>query len=140
LTTWLNRCDPAVRQVGVVSADLRCLKSQFSDPSQELLSFGNSHPGSWINNAGAAYHRSLAEMNPQSHWQWLIAAPSHQRLFQVCQFRFCRFYGNSKDGLIINVIAHAAPKGLPPEWGLYCTSKAALEKPSADAVSEEERG
>jgi len=121
------------RQVGVVSADLSVPES-IQRSIQELLSFGIT-PRVVINNAGAAYTGSLAEMTLK-HWQWLIQL-NLTSVFQVCQ-SVLPILRQSKDGLIINVSSHAARKAFP-EWGAYCTSKAALEAFSR-CLSEEERG
>ncbi|NQV10272.1 MAG: SDR family oxidoreductase [Cyanobacteria bacterium] len=121
------------RQVGVVSADLSVPES-IDGSIQQLLSFGIT-PRVVINNAGAAYTGSLAEMTLK-HWQWLIQL-NLTSVFQVCQ-SVLPILRQSKEGLIINVSSHAARKAFP-DWGAYCTSKAALEAFSR-CLSEEERG
>lgn len=86
-----------------------------------------------INNAGAAYTGELASMELGS-WQWLLQL-NLTSVFQVCQAVLpgLRQQGSS---LIINVSSHAARNAFP-EWGAYCTTKAALESFSRCLAAEE---
>jgi NAD(P)-dependent dehydrogenase (short-subunit alcohol dehydrogenase family) len=86
-----------------------------------------------INNAGAAYTGNLAEM-PLDRWQWLLQL-NLTSVFQVCQAVLPAL--RQKGGQIINVSSHAARNAFP-EWGAYCTSKAALASFSR-CLAEEER-
>jgi len=99
---------------------------------EELLQRGLS-PTVVINNAGAAYTGSLAEM-PLARWQWLLQL-NLTSVFQVCQVVLpsLREHG----GHIINVSSHAARNAFP-DWGAYCASKAALASFSR-CLAEEER-
>ena len=99
---------------------------------QELLSRGLS-PTVLINNAGAAYTGNLAEM-PLEQWQWLLQL-NLTSVFQVCQAVLPAL--RREGGQIINVSSHAARNAFP-EWGAYCTSKAALASFSR-CLAEEER-
>jgi len=99
---------------------------------QELLSRGLS-PTVVINNAGAAYTGNLAEM-PLEQWQWLLQL-NLTSVFQVCQAVLPAL--RREGGQIINVSSHAARNAFP-EWGAYCTSKAALASFSR-CLAEEER-
>ena len=87
-----------------------------------------------INNAGAAYTGSLAEM-PLEQWQWLMQL-NLTSVFQVCQavLPALRLRGG---GHIINVSSHAARNAFP-DWGAYCAGKAALASFSR-CLAEEER-
>ena len=86
-----------------------------------------------INNAGAAYTGNLAEM-PLDRWQWLLQL-NLTSVFQVCQAVLPAL--RREGGQIINVSSHAARNAFP-EWGAYCTSKAALASFSR-CLAEEER-
>ena len=99
---------------------------------QELLGRGLS-PTVVINNAGAAYTGNLAEM-PLEQWQWLLQL-NLTSVFQVCQAVLPAL--RREGGQIINVSSHAARNAFP-EWGAYCTSKAALASFSR-CLAEEER-
>jgi len=100
---------------------------------EDLLGRGLD-PGLVVNNAGAAYTGSLAEM-PLAQWQWLLQL-NLTSVFQVCQAVLpgLRRQGG---GHIINVSSHAARNAFP-EWGAYCASKAALASFSR-CLAEEER-
>ncbi len=98
----------------------------------ELLQRG-LQPSVVINNAGAAYTGSLAEM-PIERWQWLIQL-NLTSVFQVCQAVLPGL--RQRGGQIINVSSHAARNAFP-DWGAYCTSKAALASFSR-CLAEEER-
>lgn len=99
----------------------------------ELCSRGLT-PSIVINNAGCAWTGTLAEM-PLEQWQRLIQL-NLTSVFQVCQavVPILRAAGG---GLIVNVSSHAARQSFP-EWGAYCTSKAALASFSR-CLAEEER-
>jgi short-subunit dehydrogenase len=99
---------------------------------KDLLNRGLS-PNVVINNAGAAYTGNLAEM-PLDRWQWLLQL-NLTSVFQVCQAVLPAL--RQKGGQIINVSSHAARNAFP-EWGAYCTSKAALASFSR-CLAEEER-
>ena len=99
---------------------------------EELLSRG-VQPSVVINNAGAAYTGNLAEM-PLERWQWLLQL-NLTSVFQVCQAVLPAL--RQQGGQIINVSSHAARNAFP-EWGAYCTSKAALAAFSR-CLAEEER-
>ena len=86
-----------------------------------------------INNAGAAYTGSLAEM-PLARWQWLFQL-NLTSIFQVCQALLPSL--RERGGHIINVSSHAARNAFP-DWGAYCASKAALASFSR-CLAEEER-
>jgi short-subunit dehydrogenase len=99
---------------------------------QALLGRG-LQPTVVINNAGAAYTGSLAEM-PMERWQWLMQL-NLTSVFQVCQAVLPGL--RERGGQIINVSSHAARNAFP-DWGAYCTSKAALASFSR-CLAEEER-
>jgi short-subunit dehydrogenase len=99
---------------------------------QALLGRG-LQPTVVINNAGAAYTGSLAEM-PIERWQWLMQL-NLTSVFQVCQAVLPGL--RERGGQIINVSSHAARNAFP-DWGAYCTSKAALASFSR-CLAEEER-
>jgi short-subunit dehydrogenase len=90
-------------------------------------------PSVVINNAGAAYTGNLATM-PLERWQWLLQL-NLTSVFQVCQAVLPGL--RQQGGHIINVSSHAARNAFP-EWGAYCTSKAALAAFSR-CLAEEER-
>jgi len=98
----------------------------------ELLNRGLT-PSVLINNAGAAYTGNLAEMSLE-RWQWLMQL-NLTSVFQVCQTVLPAL--REQRGLIINVSSHAARNAFP-DWGAYCTSKAALASFSR-CLAEEER-
>jgi short-subunit dehydrogenase len=98
----------------------------------DLLSRGLT-PNVLINNAGAAYTGNLTEMTLE-RWQWLLQL-NVTSVFQVCQAVVPAL--RQQQGLIINVSSHAARNAFP-EWGAYCTSKAALASFSR-CLAEEER-
>ena len=119
------------RRVETVCVDLADAAA-IAPALQDLLGRGLS-PSLVINNAGAAYTGSLADM-PLERWLWMMQL-NLTSVFQVCQaalpaLRQC-------GGQIINVSSHAARNAFP-EWGAYCTSKAALASFSR-CLAEEER-
>ena len=121
----------AGRQVETCSVDL-AEPEQIAPALQDLLSRG-LRPTVLINNAGAAYTGSLAEM-PLERWQWLLQL-NLTSVFQVCQAVLPAL--REQGGHIINVSSHAARNAFP-DWGAYCTSKAALASFSR-CLAEEER-
>ncbi|WP_094554460.1 SDR family oxidoreductase [Synechococcus sp. 1G10] len=86
-----------------------------------------------INNAGAAYTGELATMDLGA-WQWLLQL-NLTSVFQVCQ-AVLPGLRQQESSLIINVSSHAA-RNTFPEWGAYCTTKAALESFSRCLAAEE---
>ena len=119
------------RRVETCSVDLA--QAQHVEPAlQDLLGRG-LQPSVVINNAGAAYTGGLAEM-PLERWQWLLQL-NLTSVFQVCQAVLPAL--RQQRGLIINVSSHAARNAFP-DWGAYCTSKAALASFSR-CLAEEER-
>jgi len=125
----LRSCDV---QIEVIEADLN--QAESIGPSIDQLLSAGLTPSVVINNAGAAYTGSLAKMS-LDHWQWLMQL-NLTSVFQVCQAVLPTLRG-IEGGLIINVSSHAARKVFP-DWGAYCTSKAALEAFSR-CLAEEER-
>ena len=121
----------AGRQVETCSVDL-AKPEQIAPALQDLLGRGLT-PTVLINNAGAAYTGSLAEM-PLERWQWLLQL-NLTSVFQVCQAVLPAL--REQGGHIINVSSHAARNAFP-DWGAYCTSKAALASFSR-CLAEEER-
>lgn len=121
----------AGRQVETCSVDL-AQPEQIAPALQDLLNRG-LRPTVLINNAGAAYTGSLAEM-PLERWQWLLQL-NLTSVFQVCQAVLPAL--REQGGQIINVSSHAARNAFP-DWGAYCTSKAALASFSR-CLAEEER-
>jgi short-subunit dehydrogenase len=87
-----------------------------------------------INNAGAAWTGPLAAM-PLERWQWLLQL-NLTSVFQVCR-AVVPLLRQQGGGLILNVSSHASRHAFP-EWGAYCTSKAALASFSR-CLAEEER-
>lgn len=121
------------RRVEWLAADLtdpQGLPAQLAD----LLGRG-LQPTVVINNAGAAYTGELASMELAS-WQWLLQL-NLTSVFQVCQ-AVLPGLRQQDSSLIINVSSHAARNAFP-EWGAYCTTKAALESFSRCLAAEERR-
>lgn len=87
-----------------------------------------------INNAGAAWTGPLMAM-PVERWQWLLQL-NLTSVFQVCK-AVVPLLRQQGGGLILNVSSHAARNAFP-DWGAYCTSKAALAAFSR-CLAEEER-
>ena len=100
---------------------------------RELCSRG-MRPSVVINNAGAAWNGSLADM-PLESWQWLFQL-NLCSVFQICQV-VVPALREQGGGLIVNVSSHAARQAFPG-WGAYCASKAALASFSR-CLAEEER-
>ena len=102
-------------------------------PALENLLSRGLVPTVLINNSGAAYTGALAEM-PLEQWQWLLQL-NLTSVVQTCQAVLPAL--RRTQGLIINVSSHAARNAFP-EWGAYCTTKAALASFSR-CLAEEER-
>ena len=98
----------------------------------ELLGEGLP-PSVLINNAGVAWTGDLLSM-PLKSWQWVLQM-NLTSVFQVCAEVVPLMRSNG--GLIINVSSHAARNAFP-QWGAYCTTKAALAS-FTKCLSEEER-
>ena len=105
------------------------------EPGVEELCGRGLLPQVVINNAGAAYTGPLAAM-PLERWQWLLQL-NLTSVFQVCR-SVVPLLRQQGGGLILNVSSHAARHAFP-DWGAYCTSKAALASFSR-CLAEEERG
>ncbi|MCP9849301.1 SDR family oxidoreductase [Cyanobium sp. Morenito 9A2] len=119
------------RRVETITVDLS--HPETVQPALDDLLGRGLLPSVLINNAGAAYNGTLADMT-LSHWQWLFQL-NVTSVFQVTQALLPRL--RTVNGLIINVNSHASRKAFP-EWGAYCASKAALESFSR-CLAEEER-
>ena len=116
-----------------------CYKSMdLSDPAgiasglDELVTEGGS-PSVLINNAGVAWTGDLLSM-PLKSWQWVVQM-NLTSVFQVCAGVVPLM--REKGGLIINVSSHASRNAFP-QWGAYCTTKAALAS-FTRCLAEEER-
>ena len=126
-------------ELGASGRRVETLELDLADPAaiepgiSELCGRG-LEPSVVINNAGAAWTGPLAEM-PLERWQWLMQL-NLTSVFQVCRavLPLLRRQGG---GLILNVSSHAARNAFP-DWGAYCTSKAALAAFSR-CLAEEER-
>jgi NAD(P)-dependent dehydrogenase (short-subunit alcohol dehydrogenase family) len=114
------------RQVHTASVDLA--DSQAIAPAIDEICRRGLRPTVVINNAGAAWTGPLEAM-PLDRWQWLLQL-NLTSVFQICQAvlpQLRRSPEHGRDGgLIINVSSHAARQAFP-DWGAYCTSKAALQ-------------
>jgi NAD(P)-dependent dehydrogenase (short-subunit alcohol dehydrogenase family) len=97
-----------------------------------LLSRGLT-PSVLINNAGAAWTGDLLAM-PLDRWNWLMQL-NLTSVFQMCAAVVPTM--RLKGGLVINVSSHAARNAFP-NWGAYCTVKAALAS-FTRCLAEEER-
>lgn len=98
-----------------------------------LLSQGLT-PSVLINNAGAAWTGGLLEM-PLESWNWLMQL-NLTSVFQMCSAVVPAM--RPSGGLVINISSHAARNAFP-NWGAYCTVKAALAS-FTRCLAEEERG
>ena len=138
----LARSKPDLEQLAAELSSATCrvetIAVDLSDPKaispalEDLLGRGLV-PTVLINNAGAAYTGALAEM-PLEQWQWLLQL-NLTSVLQTCQAVLPAL--RQTRGLIINVSSHAARNAFP-EWGAYCTTKAALASFSR-CLAEEER-
>ncbi len=97
-----------------------------------LLSQGLT-PSVLINNAGAAWTGGLLEM-PLDRWNWLMQL-NLTSVFQMCAAVVPAM--RPQGGLVINISSHAARNAFP-NWGAYCTVKAALAS-FTRCLAEEER-
>jgi NAD(P)-dependent dehydrogenase (short-subunit alcohol dehydrogenase family) len=97
-----------------------------------LLSRGLT-PSVLINNAGAAWTGDLLAM-PLDRWNWLMQL-NLTSVFQMCAAVVPTM--RPTGGLVINVSSHAARNAFP-NWGAYCTVKAALAS-FTRCLAEEER-
>jgi NAD(P)-dependent dehydrogenase (short-subunit alcohol dehydrogenase family) len=97
-----------------------------------LLSKGLT-PSVLINNAGAAWTGDLLAM-PLDRWNWLMQL-NLTSVFQMCAAVVPTM--RPTGGLVINVSSHAARNAFP-NWGAYCTVKAALAS-FTRCLAEEER-
>ena len=97
-----------------------------------LLSKGLT-PSVLINNAGAAWTGGLLEM-PLDRWDWLMQL-NLTSVFQMCAAVVPAM--RDAGGLVINISSHAARNAFP-NWGAYCTVKAALAS-FTRCLAEEER-
>ena len=98
----------------------------------KLLSQGLT-PSVLINNAGAAWTGGLLEM-PLDRWDWLMQL-NLTSVFQMCAAVVPAM--REAGGLVINISSHAARNAFP-NWGAYCTVKAALAS-FTRCLAEEER-
>ena len=125
-------------ELGSATCRVETIAIDLADPKaigpalEDLLGRGLV-PTVLINNAGAAYTGALAEM-PLEQWQWLLQL-NLTSVLQTCQAVLPAL--RQTRGLIINVSSHAARNAFP-EWGAYCTTKAALASFSR-CLAEEER-
>ena len=99
---------------------------------ESLLSRGLT-PSVLINNAGAAWTGDLLAM-PLDRWNWLMQL-NLTSVFQMCAAVVPTM--RPTGGLVINVSSHAARNAFP-NWGAYCTVKAALAS-FTRCLAEEER-
>ncbi|QNI89269.1 SDR family oxidoreductase [Synechococcus sp. ROS8604] len=90
-------------------------------------------PSVLINNAGAAWTGELLEM-PLDRWNWLMQL-NLTSVFQMCAAVVPAM--RPQGGLVINISSHAARNAFP-NWGAYCTVKAALAS-FTRCLAEEER-
>ena len=138
----LARSKPDLEQLAAELGSATCrvetIAVDLTDPKaigpalEDLLGRGLV-PTVLINNAGAAYTGALAEM-PLEQWQWLLQL-NLTSVLQTCQAVLPAL--RQTRGLIINGSSHAARNAFP-EWGAYCTTKAALASFSR-CLAEEER-
>jgi len=124
--------------LAITGQKIRYKPMDLSDPAaiasgiSELLGDGVS-PSVLINNAGVAWTGDLLLM-PLKSWQWVVQM-NLTSVFQVCAAVVPSMRRNG--GLIINVSSHAARNAFP-QWGAYCTTKAALAS-FTRCLAEEER-
>ena len=118
--------------VSTTTADLSD-SSAISEAISALQDQGGC-PDVVINNAGAALTAPLADVSLEQ-WQWLFQL-NVTSVFQVCQAVLPGLRARG-GGLIINISSHAARNAFPT-WGVYCTTKAALEA-FTRCLAEEER-
>ena len=102
-------------------------------PTLQSLLSGQEPPKLLINNAGAAFTGDLVSM-PLERWNWLMQL-NLTSVMQVCSVVVPAM--RASGGLVINVSSHAARNAFP-NWGAYCTVKAALAS-FTRCLAEEER-
>ena len=117
--------------VNICNCDLSEDQIIESSISKLLKDFGC--PSVVLNNAGFAYNGELITM-PLKQWQKIIQV-NLTSIFQICSEVVPLM--RVKGGLIINVSSHAASNAFP-QWGAYCTTKAALAS-FTKCLREEER-
>ena len=117
--------------VNIYNCDLSDVEIIEPSISKLLKDFGC--PSVVLNNAGFAYNGELVAM-PTEQWQKIIQV-NLTSIFQICSKIVPPM--RVKGGLIINVSSHAATNAFP-EWGAYCTTKAALAS-FTKCLREEER-
>lgn len=122
-----DQLEQLAEQLADAGCDVHSAGIDLSDPKVigpaiEQLCQKAGTPDVVINNAGAAYTGSLAEM-PLSQWLTLMQL-NLTAAFQVCQALIHRLRAKG-GGHIINVSSHAARNAFP-DWGAYCVSKAGL--------------
>ena len=98
---------------------------------EDLLGRGHC-PSVLINNAGAAWTGDLLSM-PLNRWQWLLQM-NLTSVFQLCSVVVPAM--RASGGLVINVSSHASRNAFP-QWGSYCTTKAALATFTSCLAAEE---
>ncbi len=118
-------------QVNICICDLSNAEFLESSISKLLTDFGC--PSVVLNNAGFAYNGELISM-PLKQWQKIFQV-NLTSIFQICTRIVPPM--REKGGLIINVSSHAASNAFP-QWGAYCTTKAALAS-FTKCLREEER-
>ncbi len=99
---------------------------------KDLLSKGIL-PSVLINNAGVAWTGDLLSM-PIEKWNWLFQV-NLTSIFQICSEVVPSM--REEGGMVINVSSHASRNAFP-QWGAYCSSKAALAS-FTKCLAEEER-
>ena len=118
-------------KVNICDCDLSNAENVESSITKLLNDFGC--PSVVLNNAGFAYNGDLISMHLK-HWQEIIQV-NLTSVFQICSKIVPSMRVNG--GLIINVSSHAAHNAFP-NWGAYCTTKAALAS-FTKCLREEER-
>tara|TARA_Y100001978_G_scaffold132428_1_gene118390 strand:+ start:353 stop:1069 length:717 start_codon:yes stop_codon:yes gene_type:complete len=118
-------------KVNICDCDLSNAETLDSSITKLLKDFGC--PSVVLNNAGFAYNGDLITMQLK-HWQEIIQV-NLTSVFQICSKIVPAM--RVKGGLIINVSSHAAHNAFP-NWGAYCTTKAALAS-FTKCLREEER-
>jgi len=118
-------------KVNICNCDLSDYEIIGESISKLLKDYGC--PSVVLNNAGFAYNGELITM-PLNQWQKIIQV-NLTSIFQICSEIVPPM--RAKGGLIINVSSHAASNAFP-QWGAYCTTKAALAS-FTKCLREEER-
>ena len=127
---------PELRELGVrvESTHLDLADPAAVEPGVAELCGRGLVPTVVINNAGAAWTGPLVEM-PLDRWQWMLQL-NVTSVFQVCR-AVVPLLRQQGGGQILNVSSHASRNAFP-DWGAYCTCKAALASFSR-CLAEEER-